>query len=376
MWKKNKLKSGWESLEKPKPKKENYKWVWKHIYRNTADISIFDKIVKMIIFISLKLTLNRRILANPIKKRELINTTYENMSSPKFNFIPAGLGLYLFLSMIPISIIVILIISAISHIPVLAGDSSLGWDIILRKDVLAKIIPGVDTLLIIIDTTDVNIIFFNTTIILLLLSSIWFSSKGLSRFIDSQSAIYDHVDQTNFIIKRLRGIMMVPIISLFFVISLLSLLPLLALYQKYWPPISETDRVFGWEYETLFYFTMLIYLSVWSYIGVGLLFRFSPLFKLKWREIAPGIMITIIPTIIFIMSFGYIASFIDYTKYGAIGTFLYSITFVLVLSYFLYAGILINASYYKTFFSQRIVPKKWFLTNRFLEKLDIFKRHR
>ncbi|MGL5617477.1 MAG: YhjD/YihY/BrkB family envelope integrity protein [Metamycoplasmataceae bacterium] len=376
MWKKNKLKSGWESLEKSKPKKENYKWVLKHIYRNTTEISIFDKIIKIIILISLKLTLNRKILANSIKKRELINTTYENMSSPKFNFIPAGLGLYLFLSMIPISIIVILVISAISHIPVLAGDSSLGWDIILRKDVLAKIIPGVDTLLIIIDTTDVNIIFFNTTIILLLLSSIWFSSKGLSRFIDSQSAIYDHVDQTNFMIKRLRGIMMVPIISLFFIISLLSLLPLLALYQKYWPPLSETERVFGWEYETLFYFTMLIYLSIWSYVGVGLLFRFSPLFKLKWNEITPGIMITIIPAIIFIMSFGYIASFIDYTKYGAIGTFLYSITFVLVLSYFLYAGILINASYYKTFFSQRIVPKKWFLTNRFLEKLDIFKRHR
>ncbi|MGL4252174.1 MAG: YhjD/YihY/BrkB family envelope integrity protein [Metamycoplasmataceae bacterium] len=376
MRKKNKLKSGWESLEKTKPKKENYKWVLKHVYRNTAEITIFDKIIKMIILISLKLALNRKILSNPIKKRELINTTYENMSSPKFNFIPAGLGLYLFFSMIPISIIVILVISAISHIPVLAGDSSLGWDIILRKDVLAKIVPGVDTLLIIIDTTDVNIIFFNTTIILLLLSSIWFSSKGLSKFIDSQSAIYDHVDQTNFIIKRLRGIMMVPLISIFFIISLLSLLPLLALYQKYWPPISETERIFGWEYETLFYFTMLIYLAVWSYIGVGLLFRFSPLFKLKWKEIAPGIMITIIPTIIFIMSFGYIASFIDYTQYGAIGTFLYSITFVLVLSYFLYAGILINASYYKTFFSQRIVPKKWFLTNRFLEKLDIFKRHR
>ncbi|MGL6125129.1 MAG: YhjD/YihY/BrkB family envelope integrity protein [Metamycoplasmataceae bacterium] len=376
MWKKNKLKSGWESLEKPKTPKQNYKWVLKHTYRNTKEVTFFDKIVKMIILVSLKLTLNKRILTNSIKKREFINTTYENMSSPKFNFIPAGLGLYLFFSMIPVSIIVISTISAISKIPSLTGGNDLGWDIILRHDILTKIIPGVDSLLIVIDTDDVNNIFFNTTIILLLLSSIWFSSKGLSKFIDSQSAIYDHIDQTNFIIKRLRGIMMVPIISIFFIISLLSLIPLLALYQKYWPPISPTERIFGWEYETLFYFTMLIYLTVWSYIGVGLLFRFSPLFKLKWNEISPGIVITIIPTIIFIMSFGYISSLIDYTKYGAIGTFLYSITFVLVLSYFLYAGILINASYYKTFFSQRIVPKKWFLTNRFLEKLDFFKRRR
>jgi membrane protein len=58
------------------------------------------------------------------------------------------------------------------------------------------------------------------------------------------------------------------------------------------------------------------------------------------------------------MSFGYLSALIDYAKYGSIGTFLYSITFVLVLSYFLYAGIIVNASYYKTFFSQRMVPKK------------------
>jgi hypothetical protein len=47
-----------------------------------------------------------------------------------------------------------------------------------------------------------------------------------------------------------------------------------------------------------------------------------------------------------------------------------------VLSYFLYAGIIVNASYYKTFFSQRMVPKKWFFTNIMLDKLDIFKRRR
>jgi membrane protein len=76
--------------------------------------------------ISLKLTLNKKISINPVKKRELIDTTYEKISSPKFNFIPAGLGLYLFLSIIPISIIVISTIEAISHIPVLSGGEDLG----------------------------------------------------------------------------------------------------------------------------------------------------------------------------------------------------------------------------------------------------------
>ena len=378
MSRKNKLKSGWNALQNSKPKKQKYKWVSKHTYRNLDEITVFEKLIKIIIFISLKLTFNKKIFINPVKKRELIDTTYEKISSPKFNFIPAGLGLYLFFSMIPISIIVIAVIGAISHIPILSGGEDLGWGVILSKDILGKIIPGVDSLLINIDAGDMNNILINTTIIILLLSSIWFSSKGISKFIDSQSTIYEHTEQTNFIIKRLRGIMIVPLISIFFIISLLSLIPLISLYQTIWPPIISPDniRIFSWEYEIIFYFTLTIYLIIWSYIGVGLLFRFSPLFKLKWSEIAPGILITVIPTVIFIMSFGYISALIDYTKYGAIGTFLYSITFVLVLSYFLYSGIIINASYYKTFFSQRVVPKKWFITNRVLEKLDIFRKNK
>ncbi len=378
MSKKNKLKFGWDAVEKSerKKKKENYKWVSKHTYRNSVEITFFDKIIKIVILISLKLTFNKKISINPVKKRELIDTTYEKISSPKFNFIPAGLGLYLFFSIIPISIIVISVIEAISHIPVLTGGKDLGWGIILREDILSRIIPGFDSLLIQINATDTNVILMNTTIVILLFSSIWFSSKGISKFIDSQSTIYEHTEQTNFIIKRLRCIMMVPIISVFFILSFLSLIPLINLYQVKWPSLSLDERVFGWQYEILFYFTLTIYLIFWSYLGVGLLFRFSPLFKLKWKEISPGILITVIPTVIFIMSFGYLSALIDYAKYGSIGTFLYSITFVLVLAYFLYAGIIVNASYYKTFFSQRIVPKKWFFTNIILDKLDIFRKRR
>ncbi len=378
MSKKNKIKYGWDAVEKQKTKnkKQNYKWVSKHTYRNSTEITFFDKIIKIIILISLKLTLTKKISINPVKKRELIDTTYEKISSPKFNFIPAGLGLYLFFSIIPISIIVISIIEAISYIPVLSGGKDLGWGSILRVDILARIIPGFESLLIQINPGDVNAVLLNTTIIILLFSSIWFSSRGLSKFIDSQSTIYEHTEQTNFIIKRLRSIMMVPIISIFFIISFLSLIPLIGFYQQQWPGLIPEQHVFGWQYEVLFYITLTIYLVFWSYFGVGLLFRFSPLFKLKWKQISPGILITVIPTVIFIMSFGYLSALIDYAKYGSIGTFLYSITFVLVLSYFLYAGIIVNASYYKTFFSQRMVPKKWFFTNIMLDKLDIFKRRR
>lgn len=377
MSRKNKLKSGWDSIESKKPKKETYKWVSKYTYRNSDEVTFFHKVIKFIILLSLKLTVNKKIFINPVKKRELVDTTYENLSSSKFNFIPAGLGLYLFFSMVPIFIIVISAIEWISGMPTLSGGKNLGWGQIFREDILGKIIPGFDSLITNIKPDSINNILFNTTIILLLLSSIWFSSKGLVKFIDSQSTIYDHTNQTNFVIKKIRGIMMVPIISIFFIISLLSFIPLIAFFQETWPPKNVNDiRVYNWEYQTIFYSSMLIFIALWSYIGVGILFRFSPLFRLKWNQINPGILITVIPMVIFIMIFGSLTSLIDYSKYGAIGTFLYAITFVLILAYFLYAGIIVNASYYKTFFSQKIIPKKWALTNILLEKLDFFKRRR
>lgn len=376
MSKKNKLKSGWEAYESKKQKKETYKWVSKHTYRTSNEITFFDKIIKFFILLSLKLTVSKKIFINPVKKKELVDTTYENLSSPKFNFIPAGLGLYLFFSMVPIFIIVISAIEWISNIPSFSGGKPLGWGEIFRNDILGKIIPGFDGLISSIKP-DINNILFSATIILLLLSSIWFSSKGLVKFIDSQSTIYDHTNQTNFIIKRIRGIMMVPIISLFFIIALVSFIPLISYFKTIWPP-TYTNNVANerWEYEVIFFISMLIFISLWSYIGVGILFRFSPLFKLKWKQIKPGILTTVIPMSVFTMIFGYLTSLIDYSKYGAIGTFLYAITFVLILSYFLYAGIIVNASYYKTFFSKKIISKKWALTNLFLEKIDIFKRKR
>ncbi len=372
MLRKNKLKTGWDAFESQKPKKESYKWVSKHTYRNKNEITFFDKIIKLIISMSLKLTISKKIIINPIKKKELVNTTYENLSSPKFNFIPAGLGLYLFLSMIPIFMLVTFIIELISNIP----NENLGWGKIFREDILSKIIPGFDSLITNIMPSENNVL-FNVTLALLFLSSIWFSSKGIMKFIDSQSTIYEHNNQTNFFIKRMRGVMIVPIISFFFVIALISFIPLIKYFQELWPPIKiENIEVFGWKYNTIFYFSMTIFISLWSYVGIGLLFRFSPLFQIKWKQITPGILIATIPTVIFTLSFGYLTSLIDYSKYGSIGTFLYAITFVMILAYFLYAGIIVNASYYKTFFSKRIIPKKWALTKILLEKLDVFQRRR
>ncbi|MGL4343376.1 MAG: YihY/virulence factor BrkB family protein [Metamycoplasmataceae bacterium] len=354
-FRKNKVKYSWDAIESKQENKKRNKnsWLLKYIHKTTRENTLFEKIVKFLIFISLFISIKNKKLNNPIKRKKIIDLTYDKLSTPGFSFIPAGLGLYLFFSLIPISIIVMSIFSIKPE-----------WEKVLTEDILQRIIPGFSSLIIKFDTSS---ILENTTVIIFLVTLIWFSSKGFMKFIDSESNIYEHSVNTNFIIKRFRAIWMVIAVSIFVTVSLFTYVPLIILLKNNFGTSTPS-------YETLFYFSTFFFLCLWSYAGLGLLFRFSPLFDIKFTHITPGILITLIPTVIFTMSFGYISSFIDYDKFGPIGTFLYSIVFVLIFSYFLYAGLIINSSYYKIFYSERIASKKWLISTKIINWFDKFKK--
>ena len=101
-----------------------------------------------------------------------------------------------------------------------------------------------------------------------------------------------------------------------------------------------------------------------GYVGIGFIFIYLPPFKLKWKQINPGILTALLPTIFFVLIFGTITKFLNYEKFGPIGTFIYVLVFVLYLSYFLHAGIIINASYYRTYFSITMVKKKIIISKK------------
>lgn len=347
---KRKIDSGWSAISTSKKKfqKKQIFWVNRYESRNNIDDTIFEKIVKFLILISLFFTISKKNLLNKRKKQSIVDSTYEALSSPKFTFIPAGVAFYFFLSLIPIIVIVLAIINLTPWMYILVGrpETSHNKEFI---GVLSKIIPGIQHMFIQIDFMDSTLL--NTVMFFFIVSCIWFASKGISKFIDSFAAIYNYEFNTNWILKRFKGIFVVIGISLYFVLILFIYLPLIATIEPFFYSNLEL-------FNFLFYLITTIYLVIFGYIGFGFLFVIVPPFKLKWKEIKPGVLTALVPTILFILIFGFLANALNYSKFGSIGTFIYALIFVLYLSYFLHAGIILNSSYYKTFFSMTIIPKK------------------
>lgn len=357
----NKIDSGWNAIpqEKKKNKKKTLSWISQYESHPSIDENIFEKIVKFLISLSLFLVISRSNYLNKRKKNEIVNSTYDSLSSNKFAFVPAGVGLYFFFSLIPI---VIITISVIKLFPPLYN--------ILINDVLSYVIPGINEMFQLIDLNNALI---NFVFVFFIISIIWFSSKGITKFNDSIISIYEYEYNPNWILKRLKGILTVMLISGYFVLWSLSYLPLLNLFKIYIFPIN------GLLYELLFFVSLIVYIAVFGYIGIGFLFIYIPPFKLKWQQIQPGIITSLVPIILFVVIFGTITKYLNYEKFGAIGTFIYALMFVLYISYFLHAGIIVNASYYKTYFLSHMVKKKVILSKRialFIQNtINYFKRN-
>ncbi|MGZ9413317.1 YhjD/YihY/BrkB family envelope integrity protein [Mycoplasma sp. Z386] len=276
--------------------------------------------------------------------KTLVSRSINKLASVEFAFLPPGFAFYLFVSFIPILIISFSIISSINF----------GWfsnnlenlkDFLLEQ-ILNRYIPGINnsipkTLNIFSSTT-----WETTTFILLLISSLWIASSGYAKFISSQSVIYNHKNTGNIFLNRLKGILIVIIIST--ILSLfLSVSSLIFISLK-----SKIEEI--WLYDLSFYLISIIFLFKFFYITWLITLKISPVFKISFKQILPGTFISALSSTLFSIIFGFLASakFINYDKFGTLATFLYLSTFCLYISYLLYFGVIINEAFYKSLFSQ------------------------
>ncbi len=229
------------------------------------------------------------------------------------------------------------------------------WYLSLSNEFLPQLIPGIQNMFTKnLDLKSSNIVF----IVLFIASSIWFASKGINKFRDSFSELYGYDDKKNFIVKRLKSILIVVFISLYFSLVAIAWTPLMQVVKN-----NITNHV---TYEFLFYFISFIYIVIFGYIGIGLLFKYISPIRLKWSYLNLGILTSLIPIVLFLLLFSTICKFLNYEKFGAIGSFLYLILFMLYISYFLHAGIIINASYYRTNVLQNVVVKKSLISKKII----------
>ncbi|WP_052169666.1 YihY/virulence factor BrkB family protein [[Mycoplasma] anseris] len=361
--KKDKLKTGWQArvIRNNEPKKENIKN--DQVIANKRRSNIFEKIFKWIIYGILFLAIPRYLKSSKVKGKEIVDDAYQKINSNEFAFIPAGYAMYLFLSFIPIACLFVAIIGPISE----------HYDIVLRYVILGRIIPGVQTTLPNMATIwkgAGGIIAF----ILFAVSIIWLASKGYAKFAYSIDALYEHKTPRRMWMYRLKGVVISIILTFGLTLMLLGFTAFMTFliesseFGVFPSEITSDFTIKNLELKTefwlIYYFTIILLLPFFTYIGFLIFFKWAPSFKLKLNHAHPGAMISAIPTSIFILIFGSLASIIPYNKYGPIASFMYIILLMSVMSYFIYTGLIVNASFHKIFINQPTIAKTWFFKNK------------
>ncbi|CAC13375.1 unknown; predicted coding region [Mycoplasmopsis pulmonis] len=342
MFKKNNdLESGWNDFDPKSSKKKNKKsdssikksWVGKKLTKDfSKKFNFLEKIVKFIILAALVIFVSSKRLSQKSKKNELVKRTYEKISSSEFSFIPPSTAFFILLSFIPIISLVLILLSTISD-----------YQKVFVDEILKKFIPGLSDFISSFQKNKELSSLENTGIWFLVASLIWISSSGYARFVYSISYIYGHKNLGNVISNKIKGIFIVIAMALYITLALLIYIPFINFLKKN----LDDDSL----YLTFFYISATIYVVFFYYFGMILFFKFVPKFRLKWKHINPGVWISVLPISLFTVSFGFLASLSSYGSYGILGTFIYISFFTLILTYFMYVGVMANEAYYKTYFS-------------------------
>lgn len=366
MKKKWNLKTGWQNNNdnnddnnENEPKKVQNS----QIIQSVPKRNIVERIIKWIIYAILFIAIPRYLRSSRTKGKEIINSAYTKLNSNEFAFIPAGYALYLFLSFIPVSLILLSIIT-----PIRAE-----YDIVFRHAILGLIIPGISEII----PENISTVWNNpggaVALVLLVISVILISSKGYSKFIVSIDALYEHKTSFRAWKGRIKGIFISIVLILglslilFAFTAFVTFLIEKAGFGKF-PENLKTVKSFKdleptLELKLTFYFMVILILPPITYLSFALFYLYSPNFRLKFNQVHPGALITSIPTSLFILIFGSLTSLIQYHKYGPVAAFMYLILLVTFISYFTYAGVIVNSSFYKTFVN--IIT---------IDKVSIFKR--
>ncbi|ENY69339.1 Hypothetical protein, putative ribonuclease [Metamycoplasma auris 15026] len=365
MKKKNKdfLQTGWDKdPEQQEENKENLEqskdFSTRHIVKNKKRQNLLEKIIKWIIYGILFIAMPNSLRSSKTKAKEIVNNTYLKINSYEFAFVPAGFAMYMFLSFIPTIGLVIGIVGLISP----------NYENVIKVIILGQLIPGIEhvipTFSGILKTAGGAV-----TFIILALSILWLSSKGYSKFVLSIDALYGH-KTTNALWKtRIKGFLTSIIITISLTIFLLTYSAFLTFILdrvfdqgKLLPNIKLKDL--RWDFQIIFWLPIILFLPLLIYCSLLISFKFSPNFKVKLSQINPGALIAAIPTSLYILIFGSLASLINYHKFGIVASFMYIILLLSIMSYFIYTGVIVNASFYKTFIKLPTIEKSRWLNKR------------
>lgn len=325
------------------------------IHDKNKKIPLTERLVKLVILVALRMVIKPSKWKDPKKNYALIDKTYDRIMSSDFVYIPSSIAFYMIMAFMPImSMIMVVSDLDFMHDLIYFTDSKTTKENNAIAEIIGKFIPGMKDLISQVHNAvggGSKLVQLGSRIALIvsLVISAWIAAGGFSKLIFTMSHIYGHKYVGGYWMNKFRGISMVVIFTL-------SLTFALAVNIYVDHLIRNSSLPYIWQ-QVASYSFLIVGLSVLIFCGFIVLYRFSPRYKTKIRWIVPGAMTSAIPTILFLAGFGPITSFWDYSSFGAIGAIMYLAMAALFVIYFIFVGIIVNASYHKTFIGK--VEKKW-----------------
>ena len=349
----SKMKPGYQKSPKKKKrkffKKSSYisDLVIPHKKGGPKKVTLAERIVKLFIYLALRLVIRPRKWKHPEKNYEIIDRTYQRIMSADFIFIPSSIAFYLIMAFMPILSMIIMA----SQIPGL--DSIITRDAI--GDVVGKFIPGLRSVIYQVSDFESSSNLASriggwVSIFLTLVTSTWVAAAGFSKIIYTQSYIYEHKFVGGYWMNRLKGMLMVLSLTLGLIFALVINI-LITREIDSWSISKDARKVIEFTYLFIGLFFLI-------FIGMVALFKLSPRYRIRIKHVIPGAMVTTLPTTIFLSLFGVITSIWSYGSYGVIGVIMYVGMACLIFSNFLFMGLISNAAYYNTFVGRRLEPKR------------------
>ncbi len=337
--KKRKRTSLWTKIKGFKFQKSSKRLVQNIIIR-PKKISIAERIVKSIIWVALRLAIRPKHWKDDRKNYQIIDRAYKRIMAPDFLFIPPAFAFYLIMAFMPIILLTLLIVSNVpqvfSFVEVTLDNFTGG-----HASTFTSILKHVQTAGAI------------STLVVMILLSLWIASGGFSKFVYTESYVYEHDKVGGYWMNKLRGMFIVGCVTIYAAAGLvfLSLIP--------WIITKMGLKMDSTEYSVLYYFILSGGAFGGIYIGVVLLFTLTPRFKQTWKQVHPGALATTIPTAGFIILFTILTKvFFRYEAYGILGMFMTIAASMFQISYFIYVGLIVNVVFYKTHYGEKTIPKK------------------
>ncbi len=351
MFRKNrKLKTGYK--KKPKQKTKPFALISSLLIDEKRKTPISEKIVKFMIYIALRLVIKPSKWKDPQKNFEIINRTYTRVMSSDFIFIPSSIAFYLIMSFMPI-------VTAVFFIYTIPGFSNFieidGRDSI--SAILGKFIPGIEVIIKSLRDAlpDLNISKDAIPVLFFLIITIWIAAGGFAKIIYTQSYIYGHRFLGGYWMNKFRGMWLVIQLTIALALGLLLNVVIDGAIGRL--PINDLAK------DAIRYIVLIILLFILIFSMFIVFYKFSPRFKIKFRHILPGAMVSALPITLFLTFFGLITSLWSYDQYGVIGTVMYIGMTSLIITHCIFMGITTNAAYYKTFVGVK-VPTKWTISKK------------